>query len=97
MFFNISIKKLFTTYRYPTRLPLSTVDIYLGINGSFFVISYQLYKCPFHLGSSYIVVIILIKVSRHLFKSIYFKSYAEITANNDNPIFVEDVLNVITS
>ena len=95
--FNTFFKYDLTTKRYPTKLPLSTVDTYLGIKGSFVLICYQLYKCPFHLGYLSIVKIISFNYSKAFFPSIYPKSFAEITASNDKPILVEDVLNTIFS
>ena len=37
--------------RQPRRLPLSTVDTYLGWRGLAEEVSYQLYRCPLHLSS----------------------------------------------
>lgn len=80
-----SFKNDFTTYRYPTRFPLSTVEIYLGNNGFFVFILYQLYKCPFHFSRLSILIIIFSIYFVASFLVIYFKSYAEITARSDNP------------
>ena len=92
----ISSKNIFRVYRYPTKLPLSTVEIYLGFNGSFVLILYQLYKCPFHFGRLSIVSMILLMYSKHFSNSIKFKSYAATTSKMDNPIFVDDVLGTIS-
>ena len=48
-------KNVFVVYKYPTKFPLSTVDIYLGTSGVLVIVSYQLYKCPFHFSRLIIV------------------------------------------
>ena len=89
---NFSCKKPFVTNKYPTKFPLSTVEIYLGSNGVFVFILYQLYKCPFHFSRLSTVCIIFCKRFIPSSAFIKLKSIPEITANRDKPIFVDDVL-----
>ena len=58
-FFTVFVKNCFTVYKYPIKLPLSTVETYLGFNGSKVRVLYQLYKCPFHFCNFCIVMIIV--------------------------------------
>ncbi len=75
-FFSAFIKNCFAVYKYPIKLPLSTVETYLGFNGSKVSVLYQLYKCPFHFCNFYIVSIILFKILKSMASSvsISFKS-----------------------
>src|SRR5436190_11766838 len=86
-----SNRPCFSVIKWPARLPLSTVDMYLGFNGDKEFVSYQLYKWPRYFSILCIVLIVLLMRSIRCGAVIKPKSNAVRLERSDKPILVGEV------